>query len=73
MRPSARALKEAVTAYSTAIKVTSPLVQRLASAVAQDLANELDGPVRIILPGSVVIERAPQDTNVKDARTMMRA
>ncbi|WP_162600829.1 hypothetical protein [Paraburkholderia sp. C35] len=73
MRPSARELNEAINAYSRAIRVTPPLIQRLTVAVAQDLANEMGGAVRIILPGGIVIERGPQDTNVKDARTLLRA
>jgi hypothetical protein len=67
MRPSTRALKEAVGAYSAANKVTTPLVHRLAVAVVQDMANEMGGPVRITLPGNVVIERSPQEAK-GDAR-----
>lgn len=64
MRPSARELKDATSAYVLAKNATSTLIHRLASAVAQDLANQMGGKVRVNLPGGVHIERAPQEQNV---------
>lgn len=71
MRPSAKVVTEAARAYAAAVKVTNPLIHQLADAVAQDMANEMGGAVRIILPGGVVIERAPQ--GVQTVARLMRA
>lgn len=68
MRPLATEVTEAARAYESAKEVTPSLIHRLVVTVAQDLANKMGGPVRVILPGSIVIERAPQDSNIKDAR-----
>lgn len=70
MRPSAREITEAVLAYQAARKVTTSLIHQLVAAVAQNLANEMDGPVRVVLPGEIVIQRTPQEVSVKHLRYM---
>jgi hypothetical protein len=54
------AATKALEAYSRALKPTPELIHALTTAIVEELAKTLCGPVEIRLPGNIRIHREPR-------------